>query len=794
MGRFASALAVGLILVSCSALRATPVPSNYGNGAHSAAPTTAATTPPTGVPDPTTEHTLAPSVTPNVVVPESTPPLLAPAVEALQLPSGAVQTLSLAGVGDGSEPIRHLYQDADLFFFSKGRTVYGFQFAKGRQSPDVIARAQDGQQVLGIDGGTSDWVWATGRYDETTGRVPCNEVGALSWELVHSNPVAMFHPEFVNSRIRFCTAAPPMFAMDGMRVAVAVEAPREGHPQAWDIRLMSSWDGTLLRTIETDGDLFSLDLSGEDVAYIEGDLDVEIDPYTEFNTRLLLSTANNPELIEIAKDAYGVSFSGGRLAWKSNPQSSQRDETAAPPALMTASTADHTPQVLTTDPQAAGAYPVAAGDVVTWSAGGQVFLWNANTNVVWQVEGKGDAGNPSARGGWLTWVGDDTNGIESLNAIELATLFPPVPTPTPTPSAPATPIPPASVASPEPIVVDGMTWMRREHDGLPELRGVGYVAVVDGRFLMTASRCAYPLPEYAGGCGTAEVLLSSTDGITWMELGTVATEPDAAGGFYEDERGLFATGSRQIGDVTEPGVWRSLDRGLNWDFITDPSFTTGRCVGDYGGYVGGIVSDGADLVAIGTGIWHSTDGVTWNCIAPTPRIGISYGHDMFVGTGSNDPSSLADWFWYSTDGVKWQKTHNAPIDTDVVSVGAGFVAVGGGDKYSPPTQLLTSSDGQSWTQQPYPFGDADIQLTASDGNRAIVIEHDYSGNPGEAEPGAIWVSSSDGASWTRYQLPPRNGDDAESVALLGNEIVVTGSSYNGGNSDGAGVIWVAQIP
>jgi hypothetical protein len=76
----------------------------------------------------------------------------------------------------------------------------------------------------------------------------------------------------------------------------------------------------------------------------------------------------------------------------------------------------------------------------------------------------------------------------------------------------------------------------------------------------------------------------------------------------------------------------------------------------------------------------------------------------------------------------------------------------------------------------------------------LVIEDDYSTIPGETAPGAVCVSSADGSTWTRYQLPPRDGDFADSAALIGNELVVTGSSYNGGDTQGNGIIWSTQIP
>ena len=775
-----TALVVLVVLATAACTLASPSPSPLASTRQTATPST-----------PTVLITQPPDTAePSGAAPT---PLDAPPVQDVQLPTAGVDTLSLANLTRGSEEVRNLYQDASLFFFSIGQAVYGYQFGKAA-GPDVMDTAQGDDQVLGIDGGQADLVWAIGRYEQSTGRAPCGDAGALSWRLVPSNPIDMTHPQFVNSRIRFCTAAPAMFAMDGMKLAIATEAPRDGHPLAWEIRVTSELNDTPLRTIETDGELFGLDMSGDDVAYVEGDYEATEDAPTEYNTRLMLSTADNPEPVVIAKDAYDVSFSDGRLAWECDPRSSQRDQSADAPSLMTASTTDHTPRVLTTDLGTRYSSPVASADNVTWTVNGHVFVWDAATNSIGRIQGTGNVDQASARNGWLTWLGD-ANDVQSLNAIELATIFPPVPTPTPTPSPRATPLPPASVAPPQTIDVNGRTWTRFEHDALPNLDGVGGVSVVDGRFLAIGSRCAYPLPDYAGGCGRAEVLLSSTDGLSWTELGTVATQPDGAWNFYQDRRGFFAMGDRDTDSSQVSETWRSSDGGLNWDLVSNSWVDADQCAGDYESAVGQIFPDGVNLIGIGSAIWRSNDGLTWTCVGRTPSgIEITYAHGIFVGAGYTDASSESEQFWRSDDGVDWQKTQAAPSSVEITSVADGFVAIGGGDKYTPPNKLLISPDGRSWTKQPYPFGDADVRLVGSDGSRALVIEDDYSSIPGEVAPGAIWVSSADGSTWTRYQLPPRDGDTADSAALLGNELVVTGSSYNGGDTQGDGIIWSTQIP
>jgi hypothetical protein len=583
--------------------------------------------------------------------------------------------------------------------------------------------------------------------------------------------------------------------MSDAYIAFAEEAPRDGHPQAWHISLVDLITRATVRTFDTDRDVFSLGLSGENIAYTEGFFDSTYDHNKPFDTRLMLSSPGNETAVEVAADAYDVSFSGDRMAWVNDPQTSQHDATAAPATYMTATTSERSPRPLAVSSGRPLDEPVAAGDLVSWIDDGDLFISKPDAGTTSRLSGTGRVDQASARGGFLTWLTSNSDGSQSIKVISSDELFPPPPTPIPTPSARATPIVQASLAPPESIAVNGISWARSEHDALPEARYIGSVTVTGGRFLMTASRCAYPLPEYAGGCGTAQVVFSSADGVAWNELGTVAIEPDGVGTVYEFQNQLLASGSRGEDTSAESGIWRSVDGGLNWDFIADPVLPAGSCAGDSVAYVDRIVSIGGDLIGVGLGrVWHSNDGVSWDCVGLTPaRIQIDYANGVFVGEGETDPAA-ADWFWRSGDGIDWQKTQKAPLNTQIVSVADGFVALGGGDKYLPPTDLLTSPDGASWTKRPYPFGDADVRLAESEGDRALVIENDYSSIAGEVEPGAIWISSNDGATWTRYQLPPRNGDYADSAAILGNRIVATGSSYNGGNSDGSGVIWTAEFP
>ena len=366
-----------------------------------------------------------------------------------------------------------------------------------------------------------------------------------------------------------------------------------------------------------------------------------------------------------------------------------------------------------------------------------------------------------------------------------------LPTQSPSPSAIATtspsfaPLPTPSsgepIASPETLISDGIAWTRFDGSSLPGLGGDTYVQQTGGRFLVSSEK------------SRSEFLLSSEDGLTWLNLGAVVSQPDSAREFHEVQNSIVALGSHGPNGPYNPpqiGVWLSADGGHTWSFLDEPSFTSHRC----GAGPSVMTSDGAELVAIGSGIWHSADGFNWVCVGPTPHDSITYGHGTFVGVWSTDPYSEPQRFWHSDDGVTWQQVQKAPLSTELpIAIGAGFVTIAGADGPGrPSTRLLTSADGMTWSEQPYPFGDADLYLVGSDGDRAVALQEERSADPNEAKPGAIWVSSSNGTAWSKYQVPPRAGDVADGVALLGDVIVVTG--FSGGNSTVDAVVWSAQLP
>ena len=285
---------------------------------------------------------------------------------------------------------------------------------------------------------------------------------------------------------------------------------------------------------------------------------------------------------------------------------------------------------------------------------------------------------------------------------------------------------------------------------------------------------------------TADVTYAiSQDGITWTPL----PEPASGSRLFTSDGQLMAWALASNDNPTQLTTWKWA--GGKWQAVDTGAFDQNGC-GSIdnrdGPYL--FATDDKTIADLDSVNWQPTDN-GWICAAG-PHIGIAAGHGAFIGIGESALNASDESFWRSDDGLRWEKTQDAPQSMRVVAVKAGFVAVGSDAPRGPVDYLFTSADGNKWNPSPIPFGDVYLEWLASDGNRAVMIED--SDNPGTKAPGAIWVSSPDGSDWTRYQLPPRKGDYATFAAIWGNRLVVSGTSYNGGNSIGDGLVWSADIP
>ena len=354
------------------------------------------------------------------------------------------------------------------------------------------------------------------------------------------------------------------------------------------------------------------------------------------------------------------------------------------------------------------------------------------------------------------------------------------PSPTVRPAAtppPATPTPSPSMASipptvePVPTVLDGWTVIKADLS-LVTASSAGFVGI---ECLLSGE------VDYNSVCEDFGYFLSQ-DGVSWSALALPA--PNAS--FFTSDGDLMAgamTGSFELTTWKwNSGAWDVSDKG---------EFDRSAC-GDIDDRDGMhfVATEGKTVATVGSVNWVPAES-GWSCTYG-PHIAIRAGHGVFVGTGETDVNSADESFWQSDDGLQWSKTQEALNSMQVAAVAGGFVAVGGGEWNEPLSNVYTSSDGRSWTQRQTPFGGVFLEWLNSDGTRAVTIEE--ADQPGTKAPGAAWVSSPDGVDWTRYQLPPRQGDSADLVAIWGNRLVVSGTSYNGGNSIGDGLVWSRNIP
>jgi hypothetical protein len=284
-------------------------------------------------------------------------------------------------------------------------------------------------------------------------------------------------------------------------------------------------------------------------------------------------------------------------------------------------------------------------------------------------------------------------------------------------------------------------------------------------------------------------LLTSGDGLSWTVGGTIPALPNSIVTVLRTQ-GLFIAGGSNEGSRSA-GLWTSAD-GTSWELQGDqPAFDHSGCAADepapsyvYELYATDsvIVAEGQDECGSNQGpraAWHSPDGVTWERVADPQMFQVAKNNGVYVG---EDGRAGVSW---STDGLTWSEPSYFGESVAVAAISTGFIVVTSKSPGMTEHRVLTSSDGQTWTDQPNVLVDVEALHLSSDGSRAVVIEP----SPNDIEPGAIWASSSDGTSWTRHALP--SGQDAipAAVAIVGNRVVVVGMRDNGSS-----VLWVTDAP
>lgn len=330
---------------------------------------------------------------------------------------------------------------------------------------------------------------------------------------------------------------------------------------------------------------------------------------------------------------------------------------------------------------------------------------------------------------------------------------------------------------------DGTQWWSLSTQSLPVEYPIGSVSVSNGQFLML-------IPASCGSQGTGTCLLTSTDGLVWSVSGlvTFSTEANVTTAVHLGATWL-AIGSM----VDGAGIWTSPD-GVSWDWLGDQDAFQHACTAGqhqnstvYEVYATEtvIVAEGQDQcnsTVVARATWHSADGSVWQRVDAPQMFEVAKSNGAYVGQDENGAVR------YSSDGLNW----SAPVDLgtnisfDTAAVSTGFVGVSATSPGMDPHRVITSPDGRVWTDQPNNLGTAGTGGLTSDGSRAVLLETDAQ------SPDAIWLSTSAGTGWARYELPETDRQVASSIAINGNRIVVAGG-YAGTTVSGS-LLWVTDLP
>jgi hypothetical protein len=314
---------------------------------------------------------------------------------------------------------------------------------------------------------------------------------------------------------------------------------------------------------------------------------------------------------------------------------------------------------------------------------------------------------------------------------------------------------------------------------------VGFLILVSGTASETAVR------PIVGALESEQRPIESFDSLSW----SLAPDYSAVFGRTSYMESVTAGGPGLV--AVGSFLWTSFD-GINWDKVPYDEEAFG-----WGGTgLSSVTAGGPGLVAVGSGIWSSIDGLTW-----TRRVESDVGHLCCVIAGGPGLVAVGDTVWTSVDGADWTRV---PRDESVfggvgdqfmsaVTVGGpGLVAVGedsSGDpdwdsEWDSDAAVWTSIDGISWTRVLHNeavFGGEGPQTmnSVTAGGPGLVAVGSADGDA------AVWTSP-DGTTWTRIPHDESTFGDSfmTSVTTAGPGVVAvgqTGLETRVGQSPDAGV-------
>ena len=355
--------------------------------------------------------------------------------------------------------------------------------------------------------------------------------------------------------------------------------------------------------------------------------------------------------------------------------------------------------------------------------------------------------------------------------------------------------------SPSPTAVPG-TLTARPMAGVHGGDEVFSLVVIDGMLAAIATHL------HQGAIWT------SNDGANWTLLTNTPTYPVGDGPnqlhrVVAGPGGFVATGGVYSIDWGTPRIWFSAD-GRKWDDVLGPTDPYQSLCGSIDGVastdrgyvaVGGIYKENAIGIAQ---MWASNDGRAWRAIdsagiSEDSLTDVAAGNGLFVALGNTNGIGTS---FVSTDGEHWTRAPDqASLEAAglfrIVFEGGTFMASGLIAADTPAGSVPAfwrSTDGLAWTlvfRGPLGHRMPDFVASAS-GFVAIgyKLEMGPSDNPGypTSTDGTIemWTSV-DGLAWRGPLLGYANGSVSGKVILLGDEILVPGST---GSRDGTDFKWV----
>lgn len=277
-------------------------------------------------------------------------------------------------------------------------------------------RATENGDAAWVPDITSDAVaWSEWHHDPSAS-------GAIVWQIVVQRldtGARTVVASGVNQRLEGDGAVPPLVQIDGDHVAYSIEDPAPGRPWGWQVVVVSVSSGAVLDRYPTSLSIYQMALSGETVLYSEGLVDEQRS--FKHSTHLMLAKPDAPSGTLIADDAFEVAFADGRLAWVTDPESSQGQLGMAQHPLVATSTAgDARVDLLSGQPGFRASYwPTTADNVVAWSEDeGSTDGVGANRLAMWDAAHGtvivSDAHTPApllGGAGWLLWYDDSAEGV-----------------------------------------------------------------------------------------------------------------------------------------------------------------------------------------------------------------------------------------------------------------------------------------------------------------------------------------------------------------------------------------------